>query len=82
MKNKKKLGAGKYAEEDLTKVRSSIYYAVRKNNSIINAWTKEGKILGKLKDTEQILTFITPDDLKKLGLSDDEINKITEPRRT
>ena len=41
----------------------------------------EGKIFGKLQDTEQILTFITPDDLKKLGLSDDEINKFTEPRR-
>ena len=77
MKNKKNLPRGKYLEEDLTKVRTSIYYAVRKHHNTTSAWTKEGKIFARLNG-EQVVHFTTPNDLRKIGWDDDRIANFIE----
>ena len=39
MRNKKKLAPGRFIEEDLTKLRSTIYHKVRMDNNTSNTWT-------------------------------------------
>ena len=81
MRNKKKLPREKYFEEDLTKVRTKIFYAVRKHEQTTKAWTVEGKIFAMIKDntnTEHKKIFTTPDDLQILGWDMVKINNYME----
>ena len=78
MKKKKTLGNGKFIEEDLTKLRSSIYFAVRKDPNTSKSWTIEGKICAMVKrgSTEEKVTFSSPHDLTKLGWDENRIESL------
>ena len=78
MKKKKNLDNNRYLEEDLTKMRSSMFYAARKCPKTTKAWTIEGKIFAYLQ-TDQGSTKITlssPEDMKKIGWTDAQIDNL------
>ena len=71
MRAKKNLGTGKYIDEDLTRLRSKLYYEVRHDANTTKYWTIDGKIYAMVKPSgggEPTKTcFQTPDDLAILG---------------
>ena len=81
MINKKKLGEGRFIEEDLTRLRSKLYHTVRREANTLKTWTQDGKVFTIIKDLEsrelkKILT--TPDDLVKIGWNEERICKFWE----
>ena len=79
MKAKKHLARGKTIEEDLTRLRSKLYYTVRKSENTIKHWTIDGKIFAVVKSNDgsdpSKVCFETPDDLYVLGYDEDRLEQ-------
>ena len=80
MRAKKRLGAGKYIDEDLTRLRSKLYYEVRQDTNTTKYWTIDGKIYAMVRANgggEPTKTcFQTPDDLAVLGWDEGRIEAL------
>ena len=78
MIGKKKLGTGQFIEEDLTKLRSKMHYAIRKNVNTSKTWTINGDIFAVVKGRNGLESkeqFSTPEDLYKLGWNKDKLDE-------
>ena len=76
MRNKKNLTGNRYVEEGLTRLRSNLFHTVRMDNNTGRTWTQEGKIMTYVKDNdgeEVRKTIVTPDDLTRIGWTDERI---------
>ena len=83
MIGKKKLAAGQFIEEDLTKLRSRMYFEVRKHEHTTKTWTINGVIYAIVKGKNGVESkeqFSTPDDLYKLGWNKDKLDAFLEPQ--
>ena len=80
MRAKKRLGAGKFIDEDLTRLRSKLYYEVRQDTNTTKYWTIDGKIYAMVRANgggEPTKTcFQTPDDLAVLGWDEGRIEAL------
>ena len=57
-----------YINEDLTPLRSKMLHYVKRQDGVESAYTREGKVICRIRDGSRI-TIETPDDLFKLGLT-------------
>ena len=81
MRNKKKLADTRFIEEDLTRLRAKLYHTVRKDSKTGKTWTQDCKIFTIIKDRQgheakKIIT--TPDELTKIGWTEDGISHFWE----
>ena len=76
MRNKKKLHGNKYVEESLNRLRSKLFFCVRKDSNTGKSWTQDGKIITYFKNSrgqEVRKVIVTPDDLAQIGWTDERI---------
>lgn len=59
---------GVYVNEDLTLLRSKLLQYVKRQDGVESAYTREGKVICRLRDGSRV-TVETPDDLFKIGLT-------------
>lgn len=65
-----------HVTEDLTRARHLILREIRDDPNIVRAFTRDGNIRCVIKDgygNEKTVTIKTPDDMKEIGWSDDDI---------
>ena len=62
---------GVYINEDLTPLRSKLLQYVKRQDVVESAFTREGKVICRTRDGSRV-TIETPDNLFKLGLTNED----------